>query len=51
MAEAATGGFLQKKCVLKYFAKFKEKHFCWCLFFNKDFIKKETHTREFSYEL
>ena len=33
-SEAATGG-VYKKCVLRNFAKFIEKHLCQSLFFNK----------------
>ena len=33
-AEAATGGILLKKTVLKTFAKFTRKHLCQSLFFN-----------------
>ena len=54
--EAATGGVLQKKSVLKNFANFTGKHLCQSLFFNKvaglslsacNFIKKETWHRCF----
>ena len=33
--EAATGGVLYKKAVLKNFSNFTGKHPCWSLFFNK----------------
>ena len=42
--------FFYKKCVLKNFPKFTGKHLCRSLFFNKDFIKKETPTQVFSRE-
>ena len=38
--EAATGGVLYKKSVLKNFAKFTEKHLCQSLFFDKVAVLK-----------
>ena len=35
MTEAAIGGVLYKRDVLRNFAKFKGKHLCQSLFFNK----------------
>ena len=50
----SSGGVL-KKGVLRNFAKFKGKHLCQCLFFNKvagvcNFIKKESLAQVFSCE-
>ena len=47
--EAATGGVLLRKGVLRNFAKFAGKHLCQSLYFNKvETLKIETLTQVFS---
>ena len=52
-AEVATAGVLEKKAILKYFAKFTGKHLCPISFLNKvagatyNFIKKGSVTGVF----